>query len=103
MKNYLAYKIGSSSGVPTEQSIKFIALKNKDGLKKTLMENQLDSDLVSGVYEGGLKIWECSLDLVDYISANALEFKDKSVLELGCGQGLPGVMCMLVGAKEVVF
>lgn len=24
-----------------------------------------ESDLVSGVYEGGLKTWECSLDLVD--------------------------------------
>lgn len=30
----------------------------------------MDSDLVSGVYEGGLKIWECSLDLVDYIAQN---------------------------------
>jgi protein-histidine N-methyltransferase len=25
------------------------------------------SDLVPGVYEGGLKTWECSLDLVDYL------------------------------------
>ncbi len=28
------------------------------------------SDLVHGVYEGGLKTWECSLDLVDYLAGN---------------------------------
>ena len=26
------------------------------------------SDLVPGVYEGGLKTWECSVDLVEYFS-----------------------------------
>lgn len=26
------------------------------------------SDLVPGVYEGGLKTWECSIDLVSYLS-----------------------------------
>jgi len=46
--------------------------------KNTLKDKQLDSssalefldspsDLVPGVYEGGLKTWECSLDLVDYL------------------------------------
>ena len=32
------------------------------------------SDLVPGVYEGGLKTWECSLDLVDYLDS----LKDRS-------------------------
>ena len=27
------------------------------------------SDLVPGVYEGGLKTWECALDLVDYLAS----------------------------------
>jgi len=27
------------------------------------------SDLIPGVYEGGLKTWECSLDLVDYLDS----------------------------------
>ncbi|KAF9073097.1 hypothetical protein BDP27DRAFT_1319385 [Rhodocollybia butyracea] len=51
------------------------------------------SDLVPGVYEGGLKTWECSLDLVDYLDSN-LEEKDlrgKRVLELGCGTGVPSL------------
>lgn len=28
-----------------------------------------DSDLVPGVYEGGLKVWEASIDLVEYLAA----------------------------------
>ncbi|KAJ4466279.1 hypothetical protein J3R30DRAFT_3311244, partial [Lentinula aciculospora] len=51
------------------------------------------SDLVPGVYEGGLKTWECSLDLVDYLDAN-LDIDDlegKEVLELGCSTGVPSL------------
>ena len=63
----------------------------------------MDSDLVSGVYEGGLKIWECSLDLVDYIAQNLQIFEGKNVFEIGCGQGLPGIMSLLCGAQTVTF
>ena len=67
--------------------MKFLALENRKALQKTFVENSAvsESDLVSGVYEGGLKVWECSFDLVDYIQANATEFIGKNVLELGCG------------------
>ncbi|KAF7357921.1 hypothetical protein MVEN_00838500 [Mycena venus] len=44
------------------------------------------SDLVPGVYEGGLKTWECSLDLV------------------GCGTGIPSVYllsCLFSGDSNV--
>ncbi|KAI1797230.1 hypothetical protein LXA43DRAFT_877910, partial [Ganoderma leucocontextum] len=54
------------------------------------------SDLVPGVYEGGLKTWECSLDLVACLSSiygpgisNAL--KQKRILELGCGTAVPSL------------
>lgn len=43
------------------------------------------SDLVPGVYEGGLKTWECSLDLVDYLDgledSNSAYFSGKHILE----------------------
>lgn len=48
-------------------------------------------DLRKNVYEGGLKSWECSYDLVDLLS----EKIDKTinnidaVLEIGCGTALP--------------
>ncbi|EMD34673.1 hypothetical protein CERSUDRAFT_97259 [Gelatoporia subvermispora B] len=52
------------------------------------------SDLVPGVYEGGLKTWECSLDLVDCLDktyeGNVSErLKGKRVIELGCGTAVP--------------
>ena len=69
---------------------------------------------MKGVYEGGLKIWECSIDLADYLhdfvvisgsdiktegdSETYLESdtrlsipSNSSVLELGCGHGLPAM------------
>ncbi|KAJ3784673.1 hypothetical protein GGU10DRAFT_22214 [Lentinula aff. detonsa] len=51
------------------------------------------SDLVPGVYEGGLKTWECSLDLVDYLHASLDDENliGKRVLELGCGTGVPSL------------
>ncbi|KAF9292644.1 Histidine protein methyltransferase 1 [Mortierella alpina] len=49
------------------------------------------SDLVKGVYEGGLKTWECALDLVAYLAEQQENFDGKRVLELGCGSALPGI------------
>ncbi|KAJ7782516.1 hypothetical protein DFH07DRAFT_324803 [Mycena maculata] len=53
------------------------------------------SDLVPGVYEGGLKTWECSLDLVDYLDgledSNAAYVSGKRILEVGCGTAIPSV------------
>ena len=45
------------------------------------------SDLVPGVYEGGLKTWECSIDLVNYLdgvagSSEGAYFAGKRVLEV---------------------
>ncbi|KAL7461608.1 hypothetical protein ACHAXS_002025 [Conticribra weissflogii] len=74
-------------------------------------------DLIQGVYEGGLKVWECSLDLCRFlaqaigevnpsIGEDGVDFesvKDAvmkavspggSTLELGCGHGLPGCLIL---------
>ncbi|KAF8072381.1 Histidine methyltransferase 1-like protein [Scenedesmus sp. PABB004] len=69
------------------------------------------SDLVPRKYEGGFKLWEGALDLCSYlISEHQLtpellraaspggSLRGKKVLELGCGHGLPGVLCLLAGA-----
>ena len=62
-----------------------------------------NTDLIPSVYEGGLKIWECSVDLVNYLHKLFLEkkidFSSKTVLELGCGAGLPGIYACLKGAS----
>ena len=65
-----------------------------------------DSDLIPGVYGGGLKIWECTMDLMRYMKENAeLLFPHKhcQVLELGCGHGFPGIVAMLLGYQNVTF
>lgn len=40
------------------------------------------SDLVKGVYEGGLKTWECALDLVAYLAEQKVNYDGKKVLEV---------------------
>ncbi|KAM7489121.1 hypothetical protein LguiB_026605 [Lonicera macranthoides] len=87
---------------------------NLDGL--TLLKGRVstqdvfklsNSDLVPGKYEGGLKLWEGSLDLVRTLCSEVedghLSFSGKRVLELGCGHGLPGIFACLKGAAVMHF
>ena len=71
----------------------------------TLLElsNSCHSDLIPGVYEGGLKVWECAFDLVDYLAELKINFSGMRVLELGCGAGLPATFALIKGAREVHF
>ncbi|XP_053893988.1 histidine protein methyltransferase 1 homolog [Malaclemys terrapin pileata] len=61
------------------------------------------SDLITGIYEGGLKIWECTFDLMDYLSEAEMQFINKTVLDLGCGAGLLGIFALKRNAKKVHF
>ena len=64
-------------------------------------------DLVKGKYEGGLKLWECAIDLTKYVvrervvEAMVTLSKSKSfrVLELGCGHGVPGIASLMAHEK----
>eukprot|EP00249_Psilotum_nudum_P016421 c25817_g1_i3 orf=1-588(-) len=66
-----------------------------------------NADLIPGKYEGGLKLWECAIDLLNTlrqeIQDGHLSFRGKRVLELGCGHGLPGIFACLKGASLVHF
>ncbi|XP_047376425.1 histidine protein methyltransferase 1 homolog [Sciurus carolinensis] len=61
------------------------------------------SDLITGIYEGGLKIWECTFDLLAYFTKAKVKFAGKKVLDLGCGSGLLGIAALKGGAKEIHF
>ncbi|UZJ51827.1 hypothetical protein CBS101457_001147 [Exobasidium rhododendri] len=57
-----------------------------------------DTDLIPGVYEGGFKTWECSLDLTTKLHNLLHEEKDSSswlqnkrITELGCGTAIPSM------------
>ena len=66
--------------------------------------DSLHSDLIPTVYEGGMKVWDCAYDLVDYlVGEDSLSLVGCRILELGCGVGLPGILSLLLGAESVHF
>eukprot|EP01117_Protostelium_nocturnum_P009902 TRINITY_DN3527_c0_g1_i8.p1 TRINITY_DN3527_c0_g1~~TRINITY_DN3527_c0_g1_i8.p1 ORF type:complete len:269 (+),score=83.13 TRINITY_DN3527_c0_g1_i8:73-879(+) len=73
--------------------------KTKEEVEKVLQ----NSDLSPGVYEGGFKLWECSIDLIHYLEETSFSFEGKTVLELGCGHGLPALYALKKGASVVHF
>ncbi|KZS97174.1 hypothetical protein SISNIDRAFT_482108 [Sistotremastrum niveocremeum HHB9708] len=54
------------------------------------------SDLLAGIYEGGFKTWECSLDLASTTSRLLLNLLDENlrVFELGCGTAIPSLFVL---------
>jgi len=64
--------------------IKFeIASTEEDGDNMIATAVLQQTDIIPGVYEGGLKTWECSIDLVKYLSEQPNElFENKSVVEV---------------------
>ena len=63
-----------------------------------------NTDLISGKYEGGIKIWECDQDLLEFLpSIYNDSWKNKIILDMGCGHGLPGIYLLLKGINEICF
>ncbi|KAI9757272.1 MAG: hypothetical protein M1815_001630 [Lichina confinis] len=57
-----------------------------------------EDDIKTSVYEGGLKSWECSIDLIKVLARERMRFVQGQgtgdhahVLELGCGTALPSL------------
>lgn len=86
ISNYSDESQRKISKLPEAISYSFISIKNTQvilarrelfDVKLQLISNELEketvkyadspSDLIRGVYEGGLKTWECSLDLASYL------------------------------------
>ena len=65
------------------------------------------SDLVPGGYEGGFKLWECAVDLLHELGARhrdgTLRASGASVLEAGCGAGLPSLLALQLGCRVAVL
>lgn len=47
----------------------------------------------------GLHVWPASIVLAEYIWHHQGLFREKCVVELGCGTGLAGIVAALVGAQ----
>jgi 2-polyprenyl-3-methyl-5-hydroxy-6-metoxy-1,4-benzoquinol methylase len=63
--------------------------------------SQYAKDIIPGEYEGGFKLWDCTVDLASYLAEHQPMFQSKRVLELGCGHGLLGILAHKLGASEV--
>ncbi|CAM9672989.1 unnamed protein product, partial [Phaeothamnion confervicola] len=50
----------------------------------------------------GHRLWNASLRLAELIDEHEIDVRGRTVLELGAGAGLPGLMCALNGARHVV-
>lgn len=59
------------------------------------------SDLLPAKYEGGLKVWECTQDIGEFIEDQGIceELDGKHVLDMGCGCGVLGIIAMECGAN----
>ena len=59
---------------------------------ENLIEITKTHDLENGKYEGGFKVWECSMDLSSYLYSNYhTDLSELSIFELGCGHALPSL------------
>jgi protein-histidine N-methyltransferase len=73
------------------------SLNKTNGEEFNILIGETGEDLKNGVYEGGLKSWECSFDVIDKLSElkiieNAMTADDNiNIIELGCGTSLPSI------------
>ena len=54
---------------------------------------------------GGLKVWECSIDLVSTVLSEQTLWFPGPILEIGCGHALPGIAAFLKsnGSNDLVL
>lgn len=98
MKNLIFNKMSFNAKIHSDWEIK----KYKEIKSYVPPKDSVPLDVVPGVYEGGFQLWECTLDLLDFME-NSIDFSGKSVFELGCGRGLPAIYAALHGASKVVL
>jgi protein-histidine N-methyltransferase len=72
---------------------------------KELGEITESSDVIPKQYEGGLKTWECSIDLLNFMMEHVDSIKSQvsAVLEVGCGSALPGIFCHKIISNPKLF
>ena len=72
--------------ISTVFGVKYKAIKQIQTQTFTYDEK---TDIIPGVYEGGFTLWECSIDLLNYL--NNIDFTNQDVIDIGCGLGVLGI------------
>lgn len=92
---YTETKVFPDFNLKLIRSDKVVKDLTKHNCQNIIEAERQHSDLIPAKYEGGLKIWECTFDLGQYILEEQIELKDKLVMDLGCGAGLIGLIALL--------
>ena len=76
--------------------------------KETLgcKEESFSGSSIKLLQESGLQqrvIWDCAIVLSRFLEKHPTLIQNKTVIELGCGLGLPGLVCSLIGARFVLL
>eukprot|EP00937_MAST-01D_sp_MAST-1D-sp2_P002600 g2600.t1 len=69
-----------------------------------LMEEEEIAPMFDGAAWAGTLVWDAALAMIDYVERELGQavLRDRRVLELGCGSGLPGMCCRLMGARVLL-
>ncbi|KAJ2843539.1 hypothetical protein IWW36_005529, partial [Coemansia brasiliensis] len=66
-----------------------------NAVKQAIDSGSAATDVIKNQYEGGLKTWECAIDLLGYLISHRqyifAAYDSPRVLELGCGTALPSL------------
>uniref|UniRef100_A0A6B0V5J4 Uncharacterized protein n=1 Tax=Ixodes ricinus TaxID=34613 RepID=A0A6B0V5J4_IXORI len=67
----------------TSMKVEFLVSGQMEQLLKGDLKEAADEnlDLVPSVYEGGMKVWECSIDLAEYVESSLAIDEDTRILE----------------------
>ncbi|KAF9287798.1 70-kilodalton heat shock protein [Mortierella alpina] len=86
-------------GPPLKPCFKSYSLDRACSKVVTVMEEQ--TTISSGTT--GLRTWEASFWLAEYLIDHPDILAGKNVVDIGCGVGFLGIACALLGAKQVVL
>ena len=69
-----------------------------------MMPEERLAPLFDGAAWAGTQLWEAAIEAIKYMEQHysADLGKGASVIELGCGTGIPGMCCRLMGAKVLL-
>ncbi|CCG83744.1 protein of unknown function [Taphrina deformans PYCC 5710] len=77
----------------------------KEGSEEQVMAFMGSDDVIKGVYEGGFKTWECSLDLMHHLAAvpdlmQQHHHHHRVIFEVGCGTAVPSTYLLARAVRE---
>lgn len=102
MREHMSQNLDSSETLQLNGAEALVRIRNPIRTEEAIYE-QIEkggTDIIPGRYEGGLKVWECSLDLCRYIWNQRHCLDVRYALELGCGHGLPGCLILRIGLQN---